>query len=32
MSAQEFDRRSQVPGTAAYWAKKEGEILYDAAA
>lgn len=32
VSAQEFDRRSQVPGTAAYWAKKEGKILYDAAA
>lgn len=32
VSAQEFERRSQVPGTAAYWAKKEGKILYDAAA
>jgi predicted nucleotidyltransferase len=32
VSAQEFERRSQVPGTAAYWAKKEGTILYDAAA
>ena len=31
VSAQEFERRSQVPGTAAYWAKKEGKILYDAA-
>lgn len=32
MSAQEFERRSQVPGTAAYWAKKEGKILHDPAA
>ncbi len=32
VSTPEFDRRSQVPGTAAYWAKKEGKILYDAAA
>jgi len=32
VSEQEFERRSQVPGTAAYWAKKEGKILYDAAA
>ena len=32
VSAQEFERRSQVPGTAAYWAKKEGKILYDATA
>lgn len=28
----EFERRSQVPGTTAYWAKKEGKVLYDAAA
>jgi predicted nucleotidyltransferase len=27
----EFDRRSQVPGTLAYWAKKEGKVLHDAA-
>ncbi|OGS99161.1 MAG: DNA polymerase subunit beta [Gallionellales bacterium RIFCSPLOWO2_12_FULL_59_22] len=32
LSEQEFERRSQVPGTAAYWAKKEGKILYDTAA
>jgi len=32
VSEQEFERRSLVPGTAAYWAKKEGKILYDAAA
>lgn len=31
MSAQKFERLSQVPGTAAYWAKKEGKILYDTA-
>lgn len=28
----EFDRRSLVPGTLPYWAKKEGRVLYDAAA
>lgn len=28
----EFDRRSQVPGTLPYWAKKEGKVLHDAAA
>lgn len=32
LSEQEFERRSQVPGTTAYWAKKEGKVLYDAAA
>ena len=32
VSTQEFERRCQVPGTAAYWAKKEGKILYDAQA
>lgn len=32
VSEQEFERRSLVPGTAAYWAKKEGKVLYDAAA
>lgn len=32
VSAKDFERRSQVLGTAAYWAKKEGKILYDAAA
>lgn len=31
-SEAEFDRRSQVPGTVSYWAKKEGKVLYDAAA
>ena len=30
-SQAEFDRRSQVPGTVPYWAKKEGKLLYDAA-
>jgi len=28
----EFERRSQVPGTVLYWAKKEGKVLHDAAA
>ncbi|MBK7001249.1 MAG: nucleotidyltransferase domain-containing protein [Rhodoferax sp.] len=32
VSEQEFERRSQVPGTAAYWAKKEGILLYDTSA
>jgi predicted nucleotidyltransferase len=27
----EFERRSQVPGTVLYWARKEGKALYDAA-
>jgi predicted nucleotidyltransferase len=31
-SEREFDRRSQVPGTAPYWAHNEGRVLYDAAA
>ena len=31
-SQEEFERRSQVPGTLPYWAKKEGKLLYDAAA
>ncbi len=31
-SEAEFERRSQVPGTVPYWAKKEGRVLYDAAA
>lgn len=31
-SEREFERRSQVPGTVPYWAKKEGKVLYDAAA
>lgn len=28
----DFERRSQVPGTLPYWVKKEGKVLYDAAA
>lgn len=28
----DFERRSQVPGTLPYWAKKEGRVLHDAAA
>ena len=31
-SEQEFDRRSQVPGTAPYWARTEGKVMYAAAA
>jgi predicted nucleotidyltransferase len=31
-SEEEFERRSQVLGTVPYWAKKEGKLLYDAAA
>lgn len=31
-SQDEFERRSQVPGTVPYWAKKEGKLLYDASA
>jgi predicted nucleotidyltransferase len=31
-SEQEFDRRSQVPGTAPYWARTEGKVMYVAAA
>ncbi|MDP2827235.1 MAG: nucleotidyltransferase domain-containing protein [Sulfuricellaceae bacterium] len=31
-SEYEFQRRSQVPGTVLYWAKKEGKILHDSAA
>lgn len=31
-SQEEFERRSQVPGTLPYWAKKEGKLLYDATA
>jgi predicted nucleotidyltransferase len=29
-SDEEFERRSQVPGTVLYWAKKEGRPLYEA--
>lgn len=25
----DFERRSQVPGTLPYWAKKEGRVLHD---
>jgi uncharacterized protein len=32
LSEQEFERRSRVPGTLPYWAKKEGKVLYDTAA
>ncbi len=28
-SEQEFEQRSRVPGTAPYWASKEGNVLYD---
>ena len=31
-SEKEFERRSQVPGTVLYWARKEGKIVHDAAA
>lgn len=31
-SEEEFERRSQVPGTVPYWARKEGKVLYDASA
>ena len=27
----EYERRSQVPGTVLYWARKEGRALYEAA-
>lgn len=30
LSQEEFEHRSQVPGTLPYWAKKEGRLLYDA--
>lgn len=29
-SRHDFDRRSQVPGTVPYWAKKEGKVLHGA--
>lgn len=29
-SQAEFERRSQVPGTVLYWARKEGRVLYEA--
>ncbi|MCX8086308.1 MAG: nucleotidyltransferase domain-containing protein [Rhodocyclaceae bacterium] len=28
----DFARRSSVPGTAAYWAAREGKVMYDACA
>lgn len=31
-SNEDYDRRSTVPGTVYYWARKEGRVLYDAAA
>jgi predicted nucleotidyltransferase len=30
-SETEYERRSQVPGTVLYWARKEGRPLYEAA-
>jgi predicted nucleotidyltransferase len=30
-SDEEFERRSRVPGTVLYWARKEGRPLYEAA-
>jgi predicted nucleotidyltransferase len=30
-SEAEYERRSQVPGTVLYWARKEGRPLYEAA-
>jgi len=30
-SEREYQRRSQVPGTVLYWARKEGRPLYEAA-
>ncbi len=30
-SEEEYARRSQVPGTAPYWASKEGKVVYDTA-
>ncbi len=31
-SEQEYERRSQVPGTLPYWARKEGKVVHDPAA
>ncbi|GAB1395156.1 hypothetical protein MASR1M60_33200 [Rhodocyclaceae bacterium] len=31
-SEEDFERRSAVPGTAPYWARIEGKVLYDATA
>ena len=30
-SEDEFERRSHVPGTVLYWARKEGRAIYEAA-
>ncbi len=30
-SEEEFERRSRVPGTVLYWARKEGRPVYEAA-
>ena len=30
-SESEYERRSQVPGTVLYWARKEGRALYETA-
>jgi predicted nucleotidyltransferase len=30
-SEKEYQRRSQVPGTVLYWARKEGRVLYETA-
>lgn len=32
LSEREFERRSRVPGTLPYWAKKEGKVLHDTTA
>ena len=32
LSRDDFERRSQVPGTLPYWAQKEGRVLHDAGA
>jgi uncharacterized protein len=29
---QEYERRSQVPGTLPYWARKEGKVLHESLA
>jgi len=30
LSRDDFDRRSQVPGTLPHWAQKEGRVVHDA--
>lgn len=32
LSASDFERRKQVPGTLAYWASKEGKVLHESMA